>query len=68
MKFCHNLPRNFVYQKHRQRTQLSSGYTYYPLQLTVWYLRCFEVLIQFRTGYGQIGLQVFGQGFGLQDG
>jgi hypothetical protein len=35
---------------------------------TVWSLRHFEVLLQFWTGYGQIGLPVFGWVFGPQDG
>jgi hypothetical protein len=34
-KFCHDLPRNFAYEKCRQRTQLSAGYSYDSFQHTV---------------------------------
>jgi hypothetical protein len=32
VKFCHDLPRNFAYEKGRQRTQLSAGYSYDSFQ------------------------------------
>jgi hypothetical protein len=56
-KICHVLPRNFVYEKRCQRTQISTGYSYDLYRHTVWSLWCFEDLFQFLTGYGQIGLQ-----------
>jgi hypothetical protein len=53
---------------HTYHTQFYVGYPYDSFRYTVWSLRHFELLLQFLTCYGQIGLQVFGQVFGPQDG
>jgi hypothetical protein len=67
VKFHHDLPRNFVYEKCRQQTQLSVGCSYGLFRHTVWLVWRFKVLLQIWTGYGQIGLQVFVHVIGPQN-
>jgi hypothetical protein len=38
VKFHHDLPRNFIYEKHHQWTQLSVGYSYNSFWHMVWSL------------------------------
>jgi hypothetical protein len=45
-KIHHDLPRNFVYEKQRERAQLSADYSYGLFQHTVWLLRIFEVRLR----------------------
>jgi hypothetical protein len=42
-KIHHDLPRNFVYGKRRERAQLSADYSYILFRRTVWLLQIFEV-------------------------
>jgi hypothetical protein len=45
-KIRHDLPRNFVHEKRRERAQLSAGYSYGLFRHTVWLLRIFEVRLR----------------------
>jgi hypothetical protein len=67
-KFRHDLPRNFVYEECRQRTQLSAGYSYDLFWHTVWLLRHFEVRFYFWADSGPIGTHVFDMVFRPQWG
>jgi hypothetical protein len=46
VKIRHDLPRNFVYKKCRERAQLSAGHSYGLFRHTVWLLRIFEVRLR----------------------
>jgi hypothetical protein len=48
--FAMTSPETSYTKKHRQWTKLSVGYSYDSFRRTGWLLRCFEILIQFRTG------------------
>jgi hypothetical protein len=48
-----NFSKNFVYERCRQRTQLSAGYSYDLFQHTVWSLQIYEVRFQCYTDSGQ---------------
>jgi hypothetical protein len=63
-KFCHDLPRNFVYKKRRQWTQLSAGYSNDSFRHTVWWLRICEVRLWWCTDCGQtdVGMEFWGLG------
>jgi hypothetical protein len=64
MNFCYDLPRNFLYKKRCERTQLSAGYSYDSFRHTVWSLRIFEAKLQCRTDSRQTDVVMEFSGLG----
>jgi hypothetical protein len=66
-KFCHDHPRNFVYEKCHQQTKLSAGYSYDWFGHMVWWLWIFKSGFIIGQILDRLVIQVLGQVFWPQD-